>query len=172
MRTYGWLLAATAFFLIAGIVLCVSSLFFPAPAQEDLQETTVTIRSLYRSNAPRSHYDYLKTTDGTVYRITGSYHHETLKEQLPEGTTAAVRWYRHVPSGRLFAEEVCVDGVWIVTYNNTTADRVVPLIVGLFSLVMGTGGAFLFRYILRHNREKQRQRDRRIQRKYGDKRVR
>ena len=169
VRKNGWLLAGAGVFLFVGILLCVAAVFFAAPAREDLQETTGTVRYVRHSIEPHAHDDYLKTTDGTVYRISGSYQRETIKEQLPEGAAVTVRWYRHFPTFRLFAEEVCVDGVWVVTYNNTKADRIAPLIVGVFVLALGTGCAFLFRYTVRHDHEKQAQRDRRIQRKYGSK---
>ena len=88
---------------------------------------------------------------------------------LTEGKTVTIKWHKNKPFWTLHAEEMYVDGKRVVTYDNDKpVDWKSPLIFGSCFIALGIGGFFLLRLFVKTNRKKQKKRDEKIQRKYGN----
>ena len=88
---------------------------------------------------------------------------------IAEYNATAIKWYKNEPFGTLLVEEMYVDGEQVVTYDNDKpVDWKSPLIFGTCFIALGIGGFFLLRLFVKTNRKKQKKRDKKIQRKYGN----
>ena len=129
----------------------------------------VTITEFKRISTRGFSYDYIRTTDGEKYNISGDYQREQLQELLAEGKRITIRWRKNNPFWTLLAEEIYVDGKRVVTYNNgSPGARECSLIVGFCAIAIGTGGLLLIKFSLKSNHDKQKKRNERIRKKYGD----
>ena len=157
--------------IIFGISCIILPHIKPHVGYDSLQPKEVTITAFkHHYGYKNSDYDYIRTTDGEKYYLSGDYRETQLKGLLTEGKTVIIKWYKNKPFWNLLAEEMYVDGERVVTYNNDgPIDRVSPLIFGIFFIALGAGGFVMFRYFLKANRIKQKKRDDKLQRKYGSK---
>ncbi len=162
-------------FLIIGSILLILFGIFVAIAPhihsgnyDSLQTKEVTITEFKRNSVPRdSSYDYICTTDGEKYNLSGDYQREQLQELLTEGRTITIRWYKNTPFWTLLAEEIYVDGERVVAYDNDLLGAwKTPLVIGICAIALGIGGFFFLKFSLKSNRKKQKKRNERIRRKY------
>ena len=165
-----WLIIVSILLILLGIFLAILPHLVPRGNYDSLQAKEVTI-SEFKTNyggLHRASYDYIRTTDGEKYNISGDYQRAQLKDLLKEGQAVTIKWYKNEPFWTLLAEEIYVNGEQVVKYDNDLPVEWKPaLIFGLCVSALGIGGLFLFRFFLKHNREKQKKRDERIIRKYG-----
>lgn len=171
LKENNWLIIASALFIIFGIFVAILPHITPIVSYDSLQTKEVTIKVFkhFYGGARGASYDYIRTTDGEKYNISGDYQREQLKELLTEGRTVTIKWYKNNPFWTLLAEEIYVDGERVVTYDNDLpVDWKSPLLFGSFCIVLGVGGFFLLRFFLKTNRTKQKKRDEKIMRKYGN----
>ena len=171
LKENNWLIIVSAFFIIFGIFVAILPHITPTVSYDSLQTKEVTIKVFkhFNSGARVASYDYIRTTDDEEYNISGDYKREQLKELLTEGRTVTIKWYKNNPFWTLLAEEIYVDGERVVTYDNDLpVDWKSPLLVGSFFITLGVGGFFLLRFFLKTDRTKQKKRDEKIMRKYGN----
>ena len=92
----------------------------PHVSYEFLQtkEVTVTAFKRFYGGPKGASYDYIRTTDGEKYNLSGDYQRGQLQELLTEGKTVTIKWYKNEPFWRLLVEEMYVDGERVVTYDN------------------------------------------------------
>ena len=150
-----WLICASCVLIVLGILIGLWPYIFPEPDYDALEEREVTVQALrHFSGVKGVSYDYIVTTDGERFHLSGDYDREKISAQLTQGQKATIKWCVNRPSSRLLAEEVCVDGK--------------PMLVfGLWFVATGIGGFLLLRLLVKTNRRKQNQRDEKIRRKYG-----
>ncbi|MCI6957398.1 MAG: hypothetical protein SPI15_04790 [Candidatus Faecousia sp.] len=165
------MIISSAFLIIFGILVAILPHIAPTVSYDSLQtkEVTITVFKHFYGGAHGASYDYIRTTDGEEYNISGDYQREQLIELLTQGRTVTIKWYKNNPFWTLLAEEIYVDGERVVTYNNDLpVDWKSPLLFGSFLIALGVGGFFLLRFFLKTNRTKQKKRDEKIKRKYGN----
>lgn len=163
-------------FLIVGSILLILFGIFLATVPhihsgnyDSLETKEVTITEFKHNSVRGSSYDYICTTDGKKYNISGNYKREQLQELLTEGQTITIKWFKNTPFCTLLAEEIYVDGKRIVTYDNDLPSTWKnPLVVGVCTIAIGISGLFLIIFLLKSNNYKQRNRNERIRKKYGD----
>ena len=149
-----WLIIVSVLFILLGILLPILPHIVPTVNYDSLQTKEVTISVFKRNNGGRYgvSYDYIRTTDGEKYNISGDYQREQLKELLTEGKVVTIKWYKNEPFWTLLAEEIYVDSERVVTYDNDSpVEWKIPLIFGLFVSVLGLCGLFLFRFFLKNS---------------------
>lgn len=162
-------------FFIWFILLGILGIIIPHITQPvdytSLQTKDVTVSVMkHHYGTKGSSYDYIRTTDGEKYNISGNYQRKQLEELLTEGKTITIKWYKNSPFWTFLAEEIYVDGERVVTYDNDLpVNWKIPLFFGMFSILIGICGLLLIRSFVARNRTKQEKRDKRIQRKYGNK---
>jgi hypothetical protein len=169
-REYGWLVIGSVILILLGLLFAILPNVIPPVSYDSLQTKEVTITAFKRHiGGRRGHtYDYILTSEGEKFNLSGDYQRAHLNTLLTEGTTAIIKWYRNVPFRTLLLEEMYIDGERVVTYDNDRpSDWWAPLIGGGFFCVLGAGGLLMFRNIRNSNRKKQKMRDERILRKYG-----
>ena len=164
-----WLIIGSVFLILLGIFVAILPHIVPHVGYDSLQTKEVTIYEFKRHHGARGvSYDYIRTTDGQKYNISGDYQREQLKDLLTEGRTVTIKWYKNEPFWTLLAEEIYVDGESVVTYNNDApVEWKLPLIFGICLVALGACGFLLVRLFLKMNRTKQQKRDEKIKRKYG-----
>ena len=171
LKENSWLIIVSALFIIFGIFVAILPHIAPTVSYDSLQTKEVTIKVFehFYGGAHGASYDYILTTDGEEYNISGDYQREQLKELLTEGRTVTIKWYKNKPFWTLLAEEIYVDGERVATYDNDLpVDWKSPLLFGSFLIALGVSGFFLLRFFLKTNRTKQEKRDKKIMRKYGN----
>ena len=166
-----WLIILSALLVLFGVFCTILPLIAPHVSYDSLQtkEVTVTVFKHFYGGPKGASYDYIRTTDGEKYNLSGDYQRGQLQELLTEGKTVTIKWYKNEPFWTLLVEEMYVDGERVVTYDNDNpVDWKSPLIFGSCFVVLGIGGFFLLRLFVKTNRKKQKKRDEKIQRKYGN----
>ena len=166
-----WLIIFSTLLILFGVFLTILPHILPNVGYGALQVKDVTITEFghHCSSRYSTAYDYIRTTDGEKYNLSGDYQREQLQELLTEGKTVTIKWYKNEPFWTLLVEEMYVDGERVVTYdNNKPVDLKSTLICGSCFIVPGIGGFFLLRWFVKENRKKQKKRDEKIQRKYGN----
>ena len=163
-----WLVFLPGALILLGILIGLWPYIFPEPDYDALEEREVTIQALrHFSGVKGVSYDYIVTTDGERFHLSGDYDREKISAQLTQGQKATIKWCVNRPSRRLLAEEVCVDGKPVVTYRSQPDSWKPMLVFGLWFVATGIGGFLLLRLLVKTNRRKQNQRDEKIRRKYG-----
>ena len=145
-----WLLIGPLFFVLMGI-LVIALTYFEKPVEyASLQTKTVTVEKFKRHYGSHgSSYDYIRTTDGERYTISGEYQRNQLEELLTKGTRITLMWYQNKPFWTLLAEEIYIDGARVVTYDNDAPDnKTITLIVGVLSILLGLGSFCFIRFVL------------------------
>lgn len=166
-----WLIILSTLLILFGVICAILPYIAPHVDYDSLQTKEVTIIEFkhFYGGSKGASYDYIRTTDGQKLILSGEYQREQLKELLTEGISATVKWYKNEPFWTLLVEEMYVDGERIVTYDNDKpVDWKSPLIFGFCSITLGIGGFFVLRLFVKTNRKKQKKRDERIRRKYGN----
>jgi len=160
--------SAAAILLLIAILLPFLPDIFPLPTREELIKTDVVIEKLRVHSyfrGPDGHS--ILASDGKEYYLSGSYDYDEIKEVLVPGATAAVRWYKRLLPLSPQAEEISVEGVTIVSFDNDKPVARGGLI--LISIALAAVAVFLFVFGMLWNRHIQRlqdMRDRRIDKKY------
>lgn len=169
LKENNWLIIGSVFLILLGIFVAILPHIAPHVGYDSLQTKEVTISEFRQHYGARgAKYDYIRTTDGQKYNISGDYQREQLNDLLTEGRTVTIKWYKNEPFWTFLAEEIYVDGERIITYNNDTpVEWKLPLILGICLVALGTWGFLLMRSFLKMNRTKQQKRDEKIKRKYG-----
>ena len=172
------ILKENCFLIILSTILVLLGIFFailphiaPHVGYDSLQvkEVTITKFKHHYGGVHSASYDYIRTTDGEKYNLSGDYQREQLQKLLTESKTATIMWHKNKPFRTLLVEEMYVDGERVVTYDNDKPiDWKPPLIFGCCFIALGIGGFFLLRVLVKTNRSKQKKRDEKIQRKYGN----
>lgn len=165
-----WLIILATLLILFGVFCAILPHIAPHVGYDSLQAKEVTITEFkHHSGGHRgASYDYIRTTDGEKYNLSGDYQREQLKELLTEGKTVSIKWYKNEPFWTLLVEEMYVNGERVVTYDNDKpVDWKSPLIFGTCCIALGIGSFFLLRFFVKTNRKQQKKRDERILRKYG-----
>ena len=158
--------------IFLGLALLISSLIPPA-AYEDYVEKDIVIRKIYDFHSRGSLTDYIVSTEGHEYTVTGSYRRDELYKKVSEGAIVTIKYCKNklLPFNYQL-EELTVHGERIVTYDNdrptTGMETVVLTVSTLFSFLFGVILLILDGYLLRRNRQIQAKRDQRIAKKYGN----
>ena len=166
-----WLIILSALLILFGVLCAIFPHIAPHVGYDSLQTKEVTITEFkhHYGGYRGASYDYIRTADGEKYNLSGEYQREHLKELLTKGKTVTIKWYKNEPFWTLLVEEMYVDGERVVTYDNDNpVDWKSPLIFGSCFIALGIGGFFLLRLFVNTNRKKQKKRDEKIQRKYGN----
>lgn len=158
LKKYGWyIIILYTLMILFGLFLAILP-HLPHVEYDALQtkEVTVTAFKHFYGGLRGTSYDYIRTTDGEEYNLSGDYDRGNLEELLTEGTTATIKWHRNKPFRTLLAEEMYVDGERVVTYDNDKPlDGKSFLILGSCFIVYGTGGFFwLWRYAKANRKRK------------------
>ncbi|MBQ7113426.1 MAG: hypothetical protein IJO10_04225 [Clostridia bacterium] len=167
-----WLIILASLCVLFGVFCVVLPHIAPRVSYDSLQMKEVTISKFKHHYGGRTgaSYDYIRTTDGEKFNLSGDYQREQLQELLTEGKTATVKWYKNEPFWTLLVEEMYVDGERVVTYDN---DKPIswkpPLIVGSCYIVLGIGCFLCFLLFMKTNRKRRKKRDKKTQRNYGNK---
>ncbi|MBQ4620577.1 MAG: hypothetical protein IJB25_11980 [Clostridia bacterium] len=159
-RKYGWYIIINTLMILIGFFLAILP-HFPHVEYDALQTKEVTVTEFKRFFAVRggTDYDYIRTTDGEKYNLSGDYDRGKLEELLKEGTTATIKWYKNKPFRTLLAEEMYVDGDRVVTYDNDKqVDGKSFLILGSCFIVFGTGGFIWLWWYAKANRKRKKKR--------------
>ena len=169
LREHKFLLVGSILLILFGIFLA-TALTSNYGNYNSLETKEVTITEFKHNSVRGCSYDYICTTDGEKYNISGNYKREQLQELLTEGRTITIRWYKNTPFRTpLLAEEIYVDGKRVVTYDNDLPSAWKnPLVVGVCTITIGISGLFLIKIFLKSNNDKQKKRNERIRKKYGD----
>ena len=165
-----WLIILSALLVLFGVFCAILPHIAPHVSYDALQVKEVTITEFKHHHGGRygASYDYIRTTDGEKYNLSGEYQREYLKGLLTKGKTVTIKWYKNEPFWTPLVEEMYVDGERVVTYDNDApVDWRSPLILGSCFIALGIGGVFLLLLFVNANRKKQKKRDEKIQRKYG-----
>lgn len=171
IKENSWLMIDSICLILFGIFCAMLPHIAPRVDYDALQSKDVTIAEFkhFYGGAIGASYDYIRTTDGQKYNLSGNYSREQLKEILTEGRAVTIKWYKNEPFWTLLVEEIYVDGERVVTYDNDKpVDWKSPLIFGSCFIALGIGGFFVLRLFVTMNRKKQKNRDEKIQRKYGN----
>ena len=171
IKEYSWLIIGSIFLILFGIICSMLPHIAPHVGYDALQSKDVTIAEFkhFYGGPKGASYDYIRTTDGQKYNLSGDYRREQLKELLTEGSAVTIKWYKNEPFWTLLVEEIYVNGERVVTYDNDKpVDWKSPLIFGSCFIALGIGGFFVLRLFVKMNRTNQKKRDEKIQRKYGN----
>lgn len=163
------LMILSALLVIFGIFCAIAPHMVPRVDYDSLQTKDVTVAALERYRVRTSTGYRLYTTDGEKYNISGDYRRSELKELVTEGKKATIRYCKNKPFRTVLIKEMEVDGVRVVTYDpdKPVAWRL-PLILGVCFASVGVGGFLFLRFTVKTNRKRQKARDERIRKKYGD----
>ena len=169
LRENPWLLAGSVIYILLGIFVVMLPYISRPADYAALQTKEITVDAFrHHSGTYGGSYDYILTTDGEMYNVSGDYQRSQLAQLLTEGRTVTIKWYKNRPFWTLLAEEIYVDGQKIVTYNNDEpVNKSIPVIIGICAIAMGLGIFLFLNFILKHNRVKQKKRNDKIKRKYG-----
>lgn len=164
-----WLVFLSGALILFGVMIGLWPHLFPSPDYDALEEKEVTVREVrHFSGLKGVSYDYLLTTDGERFNLSGDYDPEEAYARLTEGQRATVKWYVNRPARTLLAEEVRVEGKPVVAYRGQPDPWKPMLVFGAWFVATGVGGLLLLHLLVKTNRRKQNQRDARIKRKYGE----
>lgn len=165
-----WLICVSGALILLGVFLALWPHLFPSPDYDALEEKEVTVQALRHFFGIKGvSYDYILTTDGERFNLSGDYDSEEVYGLLTEGRKATIKWCVNRPARTLLAEEVRVDGETVVAYRRQPDSWKLMLVFGSWFVATGLGGFLLLHLLVKTNRRKQYQRDARIKRKYGEK---
>ena len=97
-----WLVFLPGALILLGIFLALWPYLFPEPDYDALEEREVTVQALrHFSGVKGVSYDYIVTTDGERFHLSGDYDREKISAQLTQGKKAMIKWCVNRPSRRL-----------------------------------------------------------------------
>lgn len=145
-----WLLIGPLVFVILGILVIILTYIEKPIECTSLHTKAVTVEAFkHRYGSHGSSYDYIRTSDGERYTISGEYQQKQLEELLKKGTKITIKWYQNKPFRTLLAEEIYIDGIRVVAYDNDVpVDKTITLIAGICSILLGLGSFCFIRFIL------------------------
>ena len=154
----------SVFFIIIGIILPFIKPIIEVEYYE-LSEKEITIDSVVKHF--RGAYT-IETTDGERYNISGNYDRSKIRDNLPNGTKAYIKYHKtNLFFWVTYVEEVVVEGNYIVQYNDDNKIDPRTFILAIPSVILGILGFIYVRWSIKHNRYIQENRDKRIIKKYG-----
>ena len=130
--------------ILMGLVMLLLPLIQPKPYDEYV-EKEVVISGVHRHytklhNRTHNYYDYITTKDGERYKITGKYKEENLKPTLQEGTVATIKYDdNNILSSMKSVEEISVNGIKVVTYNDSPKSWDFSVKLCLVFCIIGAG---------------------------------
>lgn len=140
----------------------------------ELLEKEITVESLkwvYGGKGAESRY-HIKTDAGERYVIVGEYEydHDTIEAKLSPGTKAKIKYFE----GRIAffrqnnVEEVYANGECLVSFSPAEKPSgAVAFIGGVLCIVLPASSLMFLRWKIKHIRQLEEKRDRRIAKKYG-----
>lgn len=145
-----WLLIGPFIFILLGILVIILTYIEKPIEYTSLQKKEVTVEVFkHHYGSHGSSYDYIRTNDGERYTISGEYQRKQLEELLTKGAKITIMWYQNKPFRTLLAEEIYIDGIRIVAYDNDVpVNKTIKLIVGICSILLGLGCFCFIRFIL------------------------
>ncbi len=158
IKENNWLIILPTLLILFGVFCAILPYIAPHVGYDSLQikEVTITEFKRFHGGLHGASYDYIRTTDGQKFNLSGDYQREQLKELLTGGRSATIKWYKNEPFWTLMVEEMYVDGERVVTYDNDKpVDWKSPLIFGSCFIALGIGGIFVLRLFVKMNRKKQ-----------------
>lgn len=170
-----FLVVISIMFFAAGIFIMVL-LFIPSDPLEynELLEKEITVESLklvIGGKGAESRY-HIKTDAGEKYVIVGEYEydHDTVEEKLSPGTKAKIKY---IEGGIAFfrqnnVEEVYANGECLVSFSPAEEPSVpAALFVSALCFAGAAGSLKFLSWNIKHIRQLEEKRDRRIAKKYG-----
>ena len=146
-----WLWIGGLFFSMIGLAVIIFSLFpdiEPVVSKESLQSKEVTVSALnYHIRYRSANTYYIRTTEGEMYIISGSYDRHELVKEITAGKGITVNWYQSKAPRALHAEEIFVDEKQVVYYNNDKVlDWKISAFLGCLAVFMGAVCFVAIRY--------------------------
>ena len=134
-----WLLIGPLVFVLLGILVIILTYTEKPIEYGSLQTKSVTVEAFkHHYGSHGSSYDYIRTSDGERYTISGEYQRKRLEELLTKGTKITIMWYQNKPFWTLLAEEIYIDGIRVVAYDNDApVIKTITLIIGICSILLG-----------------------------------
>ena len=165
-----FLIIISVLFISFGILLYLLPIISPPVSYDSLQTKDVIVHSFYsRHSSPGGSHYYIETTDSEEYTISGDFELKQLNEELKKNKVVTIKWFKNNIFGNYLAEEIYADGNRIVSYNDVIpVNWTLPLIGGSCFVSFGIGCILLLKHFIHKNTLKQKQRDEKIIRKYGD----
>ena len=150
LRENWWLMVGPIVFILMGILVIILTYNEKPVEYTSLQTKEVTVEAFrHHYGQYGSSYDYIRTTDGEEYTISGEYQRQQLKEMFTEGTTITIKWYQNKPFWTLLAEEIYISGTRVVAYDNDKpTNKTILLFVGICAILLGLGSFCFVRFIL------------------------
>ena len=150
LRENWWLMVGPIVFILMGILVIILTHHEKPVEYASLQTKEVTVETFsHHYGQHGSSYDYIRTTDGVKYTISGEYQQQQLKEMFTEGTTITIKWYQNKPFRTLLAEEIYIEGTRVVAYDNDKLiNKATPLFVGICAILLALGSFCFVRFIL------------------------
>lgn len=166
------LIIFAALIFIFGAYLCVGAIW---PGEEltpdKLMEKHIEVSKLKYVDPYRGSPYYLVIAENSEkYTVAGAYYNSNvLKENIVPGTVVTVRYYeeRILLWQMNFAEEIYSDGSCLVAFDGKEQNRVAEFLVGVFCIVFALSDIAYLRWNIKHIRQLEEKRDRRIAKKYG-----
>lgn len=164
------LIIFAALTFIFGAYLCAGAIWPDEELTPDkLMEKHIEVSKLKYVDPYRGAPYYLVMAEnGEKYTVSGTYYTAALKETLVPGSIVTVRYYveRMLLWQMSFAEEIYSDESCLVAFDGKEQNRVAEFLVGVFFVVFALTDIAYLRWLVKHNRQLQEKRDRRIARKY------
>ena len=155
-KEYWWLFIGPLVFVLMGILTIILTYTEKPIEYTSLQTKVVTVETFEHHyspgglyTGPSSSYDYIQTSDGERYVISGEYQRKQLEELLTKGTKVTIMWHRNRPFWTLLAEEIYIDGIRVVAYDsNDVVNKTVGWIVGICGILLGWGSFCCVKFML------------------------
>lgn len=171
-RSYIGILIFAIFAILLGFLTIISLFVYTTAEYDELVETNASVECVERVWGRGVSY-YLYTSDGEEYIISGTVEDSDFMEGFEKGAAVKIKWYEN----RIFnirltkvAEEITMSGDVVVSYRNCDAiEKPVSAVIGIFCVVVGICGILLYRFFVNHEISLMLKRDKRIQKKYGNK---
>ena len=170
-KKYAYL--CSALIVLLAFVLIFALELFPSPEYNELEEKEITISEFRKVHRYKGGSEYkIYTTDDEIYTLAGNFDYDNAKSILLEGTKARIKYSQNVFFfiSSNYAEEVAVNGNVIVSFDNDKGvgtGRIPLVILGVILIGIAAVNLYLRLENVRHLREQQEKRDRRIEKKYG-----
>ena len=170
-KKYAYL--CSALIVVLAFVLIFAPELFPSPEYNELMEKEITVSEFRKVHRYKGGNEYkIYTADDEIYTLTGEFDYDEVKTILTEGTKARIKYSqnRFLFFSSDYAEEVSVNDNVIVSFDNDNgagAGRIPLVILGVILIGIAAVNLYLRLANIRHLREQQAKRDRRIEKKYG-----
>lgn len=158
--------------ILLGVLTIISLFVYTTAEYDELAETKSSVECVERFWGRSISY-HLYTSDGEEYIIGGAVENSDFMERFEKGAAVKIKWYEN----RIFnikltkvAAEITVSGDVVVSYRNYDAiEKPICAVIGIFCVVVGICGILLYRFFVNHEISLMLKRNKRIQRKYGNK---